>query len=85
MQFYFLFSVGFDNKQTSLKVDGGLDGKTLCCWMIYSGTNFQGESLHFRYSTFSKGAYESAQDMGKTFRDASSIQLMHEDCVTPFV
>ena len=79
-----IFLVGFDNKQTSIKVDGGTNGTTLCCWGVYSEPEFKGEFLHFRYSVSSKGTYNSAQDMGKLFRDASSVQLLNENCSDPY-
>lgn len=79
-----LSEVKFDNKQTSLVVGGGANGTTRCCWGVYSEPNFNGRFLHFRFSPYSKGKYESAQDMGKLFRAASSIQLLNEDCDEPY-
>ena len=91
--FYFLiiscnsflkFIVDFDNKQTSLQVGGGLNGTTRCCWGVYSEPDFKGDFLHFRFAPYGKGLYKSAQDMGKLFRAASSIQLLNENCNEPY-
>ena len=78
------FVVGFDNEQVSIQVNGGANGTTLCCWGVYSETEFQGEVLKFRYDAYNKGTYNSAQDMGKLFKDATSIQLLDKNCSVPY-
>merc|ERR1712223_2187272 len=79
-----LSKVGFNNKLVSLYVSGGLNDTTSCCWGIYSEPNYTGEFLHFRFNPLNKGKYESASDMGKLFRAASSIQLLDENCSEPY-
>ena len=81
---YLIFAVGFDNKQTSLRVGGGANDTTRCCWGLYSEPDFAGNFLHFRFSPHFKGLYNSAQDMGELFRDASSVQLLDENCRKPY-
>ena len=78
------FVVGFDNEQVSIQVNGGGNGTTLCCWGAYSETEFQGEVLNVRYDAYNKGIYNSAQDMGKLFKDATSIQLLDKNCSVPY-
>ena len=80
------FVVGFDNEQVSIQVNGGGNGTmyNVCCWGVYSETEFQGEVLNVRYDAINKGAYKSAQDMGKLFKDATSIQLLDKDCSVPY-
>ena len=78
------FVVGFDNEQVSIQVNGGAKGTTLCCWGVYSETAFQGEVLYVRYDAHNKGIYNSAQDMGKLFKDATSIQLLDKNCGVPY-
>ena len=78
------FVVGFDNEQVSIQVNGGGNGTTLCCWGVYSDTEFQGDVLHVRYDAYNKGIYNSAQDMGKLFKDATSIQLLDKNCSVPY-
>ena len=78
------FVVGFDNEQVSIQVNGGGNGTTLCCWGVYSETAFQGEVLYVRYDAHNKGIYNSAQDMGKLFKDAISIQLLDKNCGVPY-
>ena len=51
---------------------------------MYSEPDFNGDFLHFRFAPYGKGTYKSAQDMGKLFRAASSIQLLNEDCNEPY-
>merc|ERR1712038_945384 len=79
-----LSKAGFDNKLVSLYVSGGLNDTTSCCWGVYSEPNYAGELLHFRFNPLDKGKYESASDMGKLFRSASSIQLLDENCSEPY-
>ena len=78
------FVVGFDNEQVSIQVNGGGNGTTLCCWGVYSDTEFQGDVLNVRYDAYNKGIYNSAQDMGKLFKDATSIQLLDKKCSVPY-
>merc|ERR1719322_873807 len=79
-----LSKVGFNNKLVSLYVSGGLNDTTSCCWGVYSEPYHIGEFLHFRFNPLNKGKYESASDMGKLFRAASSIQLLDENCSEPY-
>merc|ERR1712038_415564 len=79
-----LSQVNFNNKQTSLRVGGGANGTTRCCWGLYSEPNFNGDFKHFRFAPHFQGKYDSAQEMGKLFRAASSIQLLNEDCNEPY-
>merc|ERR1712038_1445078 len=79
-----LSKVGFNNKLVSLYVSGGLNDRTSCCWGVYSEPNYTGEFLRFRFNPLNKGKYESASDMGKLFRAASSIQLLDENCREPY-
>merc|ERR1712018_1126296 len=79
-----LSTVGFNTKLVSLYVSGGLNDTTNCCWGVYSERNYTGEFLHFRFNPLNKGNYESASDMGKLFRAASSIQLLDENCSEPY-
>merc|ERR1712038_1531652 len=79
-----LSKVGFNNKLVSLYVNGGLNGTTNCCFGVYSEPEFKGYSLHFRFSPYNDGKYESASDMGQLFRAATSIQLLDESCTEPY-
>ena len=78
------FAAGFDNKLVSLQVGGGLNGTTNCCFGVYSEPEFRGDFLHFRFNPYNDGKYESASDMGKLFRAATSIQLLDETCTEPY-
>jgi len=79
-----LNKAGFDNKLVSLQVSGGLNGTTNCCFGVYSEPEFRGDFLHFRFNPYNDGKYESASDMGKLFRAATSIQLLDETCTEPY-
>jgi hypothetical protein len=56
-------SINFDKKATSAYIAGW------CCWTLYTLKDFGGVS-----KMFFSGSYQSAVDLGKVFRNVSSIK-----------
>jgi len=59
-----LENISFDNLSVSASVSGS------CCWQIFSGKNYTGNSLMLS----SQGTYTSVSSLGQLFRDVSSVR-----------